>query len=518
MLLLAAGLALALLSSAGGGSVRLVAERAGGDVPAREPRETPDVRVALHLEESLDETGTVVWTAAFQAAWDALAQALGFPAGIPLDLPAPALDVRALNEGRLPPGLVPLGALTVIAGPATQETWNAIDRVSDRDRPAGAPSPNRDDVVVFARLKASARYGIPFFLHDRPIEFGPSGVAVRAYGLLQDASGEVPDRIRAQARIHIPGSQGSDVASRAVVVLTGTDGTRVVVSARPPGATLGATWADVSDVLDAVPSRAFERIDRLAIPRVGIRAKRSFDELLRATIGGNPDAWIEVAEESVTLTVDEKGADVDAEAVLVSVGAVPLRVNIDGPFLLALLAPGQERPYVVAWIGSAAALSRWDEPADPVPSRADVAPFLGDWTLDRPGSVEATVGMHWPASPSHRARRDDAQDKLRFRDSVRARYEKLTFDLTVSPNSAPSVTLRRPALPEPGPTRVALVLEGTRMRLLLGLPGRLDPDGEEQPTEERWTAVLHGDLLHLRCDARGELLVLRRRRDASGRR
>lgn len=36
------------------------------------PRATPNVLVAMHLEEPLDPTRTVVWTVAFQAAWDAL--------------------------------------------------------------------------------------------------------------------------------------------------------------------------------------------------------------------------------------------------------------------------------------------------------------------------------------------------------------------------------------------------------------------------------------------------------------
>lgn len=455
---------------------------------------TPNVYVALHLAEPLAADRTVVWTVAFQAAWDRLADTLGLKDGIRLEPPARPEAVRALNAGRLPPGIVDPGDLTVIAGPDDDATWSTYDRLSDRPRPEYERDPEGPGVVAFARLRASLRYETPFFVAERPLAFGPDGTEVTAWGLRADADGPVPTRMRAQARIHVPeGTPDDEIAAHAVIVLTGGSGKRLVLSMRTPGASLGATWEDVAATLASTEPREFQRVDVLTIPRVALVAERSFDEIAPAFLEGT-DQKLVVAQQHISLSVDERGADVDAEAVVVTVGAIPLVVEFDAPFLVALLAAGSETPYVLAWVGSADALSRWGAPVGLPLTPDEVAPFAGTWAIDEGASIEATLAAWKRLLINERERMD--------RRNVSGFLQGWTFELIIGEDGEASVRSQQPGLREHSAT-VPLRRDGARR--LLALPWG---DGGGPRT---WVVSRDGDHLLLSIPSQGLRLVLRRR-------
>lgn len=439
------------------------------EVAASAPRATPNVLVAMHLEEPLDPNRTVVWTVAFQAAWDALTDAVRTEWRLPefdLGPPAKSEDVRVLNAGRLRPGIVAPKDLTVIAGPATDEIWGAIDRASDRPRPVGAPPPRRQDLAAFARLRASIRYETPFHVEARPILFGSARTPVRGYGLEADANGEAADRMRAQVRLHVgETTAGGSAASPFVVVLTGSGGERVVVSGRPPMATLAATWNDVATTVRSTPAESFGRVDSLAIPRVSIAATRSFDGFVGAGIAGMPGSRLAVAQTDVRLTADEQGADVDSAGLLVAVGSTARRVEFDGPFLLAMIAKGTDQPFAVAWIGSADALSPWNQPVGRPLTKDEAFPFSGGWTLDREASIEATVARA-RASLGREVSRLSATEWATFRNGVRESLGHASFDLAVSPDGVATIETGRAGEP-PRRDLAPVTADGARRRLEL---------------------------------------------------
>jgi hypothetical protein len=487
------------------------------EAPDEDPaaRPTPNVLVAMHLQERIPTDRTIVWTAAFQAAWDALTEevrAKWHVAALDLGPPAPPEAVRALAAGRLAAGVVDPEGLTVIAGPATQGTWSEIDEASDSGRPAGTPPPNPSDLAAFARLRASIRYETPFHVETRPLVFGQSRTKVRSYGLEASATGPIAARRIDQVDLHVDRSLQDEWARKTVVVLKGSGGARVVVSGRPPKATLGATWNDVASAIRRIPAEAFSSVDRLAIPRVSIVAARSFDELVGAEVVGLPGSRLAVAREEVRLTADEKGAEVDAEAVIVAVGAESADVVFDGAFLLAMLAPRSDVPYAIAWIGSADGLSPWGEPVGRSLTAQEAKPFAGSWRVDPERSGDATFARQKAAlarsPPSWAPTEEDRQ-------ALRREFAAWRFDLDVAPDGTASFSGASDGAAPERPS-AALVRDGARVVLSYRVrhappaPGKLDPDHVPE-TEERYTVRREQDSLVLASLGGGLTIVLVRR-------
>jgi len=447
----------------------------------------------MHLREAIVPGQTIVWTAAFQAAWDALGDRLGGNGGIPLGSPVPPEDVRVLNLGRLAPGTIDSSLLTVVSGPASEETWTSIDRASGRARPPDAPLPDANDWVAFARLRASLAYEIPFEVHPMPFAWGDSPIAVRAYGFRADASGAAADRRRSQVRVHLNRGSGQPARS-AVAVLRGRDGSRLVLSARPPERTLAETWAEVAAFMAKTPADELNVTDSLTIPRVVLRASRSYDALVGAPIEGVPGASLALARQDVTLRADERGADVDAEAVLVAYGAIPLEVSFDGPFLLAMLAPESATPYAVAWIGSVAALARWDAPVGERLERGDAAPYSGRWTLDRDASSAATFERQRKALGGHGSGSSSLKD---LRSDVQRHFDGRDFELVAAVEGDVRVRSRWSKGDAEREIRGELRLEDGRVLLTV-----------QGPVERRWTLTLVDGRLLLHSDETNETLVL----------
>lgn len=246
------------------------------------------------------------------------------------------------------------------------------------------------------------------------------------------------------------------------------------------------------------------------MPRVSVVAGRTYEEVV--ALPDEPQGpWTRItyARQDVRLTADERGADVDAEAVLVAYGAMPRRVVLSGPFLLAMLAPGSDRPYVVAWIGTADALSRWGDPIGVPLCAAEAARFAGAWTLDPDASLRATVdfvlqqvGTSNPGMEPGRLLRD-----------LRPHFESRTFGLAIAADGAARVDARRPDGRTPRAS-VRLSRDGARVLLVVplprGSPSEGDGEGEDAAAEERWTVARDGEET-LRLTGSGEVLVLRRR-------
>lgn len=469
------------------------------------PRETPNVLVAMHLDEPLVPDRTTVWTAAFQAAWDAMGDAVQKEWGLPtfdLGPPAKPEDVKALNAGRLTPGVVDPKDLTVIAGPATEETWSKVEGASDRDPREGAPPPRGSDLVAFARLRASVRYEVPFDVGRAPLRFGSTRTRVRCYGLRSQTDGDAAERRRAQVSVHtVDDPLADDNAGRCVVVLAGADGSRVVVSGRPARPTLREAWNEAASVIRSAPP---ERLDSLWIPRVSFSAGRSYDNLVGAPVVGRDRTFLLVARQDMSLTADERGADVDAEAMIVLGIGQTIDVSFERPFLLALLAPGSDTPYALAWFGSADGLTRWEESIGRPMTAAEVKKMAGHWILLTDATVEATLA-NWGSAQKGRKRGGVERE----RESLRSTMANWTFDLTVAPDAIATLTYGRTKSTKAYPPTV-LVRDGARI-LLAARGASSDPAAEPVGEERRWFLSRDGDRLKVNEPGSGVVFILRRR-------
>ncbi len=500
-LLVAAGIPLGLF-------VRVEGVRGQGEDDALDteaepaPRETPNVLVAMHLDEPIVDGKTIVWTAAFQAAWDALGDTVKAEWRLPsfdLGPPAKPEDVKALNDGRLTAGTVNPKDLTVIAGPATEETWAQIERASDRySRELTLPlRPRKEDLVAFARLRARARYVVPFDVRTYPLPFGQEKTPVRAWGFPLHTAGDLAERMREQAVVHIEGGPGRDETRRAVVVLRAADASRVVVSGRPSKATLGETWRDVSEAMARTPADRFMSADLLWIPRVSLVTGRSFETLVGAPTVGVAGSRITLAREDVALTVDERGADLDAESVIHNYRSASKWIEFEGPFLLALLAPGSATPYALAWMGSADGLTRWDEAIRQRVTALEAKPFVGEWTLDQDESVRGTVARQLPALRKESPKTPEKDLASWARTALLEEQAEFGgFDLEIGSDGVARATIG-----DPPSTPALLVRDGARVALVVTTP----------TFSRRWFLSRDGDRLTLRALTGGLTLVLRRR-------
>jgi hypothetical protein len=303
--------------------------------------------------------------------------------------------------------------------------------------------------------------------------------------------------------LHVPNAPGEDLARHVVVVLKAKAGKRVVLSGRPPKATLAATWLDVRRLIASTQAKRFSVVDALAIPRVSIRTGRSYDEIAPApipAIGGR----LVLARQDVSLTVDERGADVDAEALLVAYGAMPRVVRFEGPFLVALLAPGRQDPYVLAWIGSPDALTAFDARVGRPPEAAQIRTLEGTWTLDPQRSLEATAD-HWRRISPQRKEVED-RDLVNLEAHFRTRRLRLLVrsDATVAIDTESS---------HKRATRVEgyLARDGARLLLIHPTVATTSEAGDERtPEDVRWTVIPGPGRLVLQAQPAGETLVLLR--------
>jgi hypothetical protein len=462
-------------------------------------RETPGVHVALHADEPLETDQTVVWTQAFQAAWDRLGDVLGARDGVRLGPPAREADWRALGAARLKEGEVARDLLQVVSGPATSATLRAAEALAGRSLPAGMSGEEDDDLVVCAALRAALRYEVPFVLMGEPLRFGSDEVAVRAYGVEESSTGDAIERMRAQVRLHMPEADAQrPVAELCVTVLTGRDGARLVLSGRPPKASLRATWRDAASVLASRPAEELRFIDSLAVPRVRLSVHREYPELVGAPVlDGLPGSRIGWASQGVTLVADERGTEVEAIAMLRDVGAVPRVVVYDRPFLLALLPAGRHEPCALAWIGSTEAFSPWGEDDEPAATATDVAGIWGAWRLDRDASLAAALEVQLPLL--------EPRERERHARYLKGWYERRRFELSISAVGAAAVDCAREG--EPPRDTPAVLRRGER-----GLVLDVDVATKFESITWRWTVDRAVDRLRLTHRKSSEVLVLGRAR------
>lgn len=235
---------------------------------------------------------------------------------------------------------------------------------------------------------------------------------------------------------------------------------------------------------------------RLTIPRIAIVAGRAFKEIAPAPFAAI-DAALVLARQDLRLVVDERGAEVDAEAVLVAVGALPLVIEIRGPFLVALLAAESNVPYVLAWIGSEHGLTPWGTAVGHPATRRQVRPLVGTWAVDLEQSLAATLAAMRRVLGPEEARRAGWN-----RSRLASWFRDWALELKIEPDGTAQATHDgKPNGPKSGNAR----LRRRGEHVFLDLPNRYG-----QGTEAR-AISREGSHLKLHVRSRSEVLILRRR-------
>jgi hypothetical protein len=331
------------------------------------------VRIAATLDTELAGGRDVVFCATLGLAWRAFRRLDGEPApALAEGAPAVARALDALAAG--PPALetcVPAEASVVAAGGA--EALGAA-REEVRARFPGTPA-----TMLPEALPVDGRFA--FAMLDRALAFEPvfEPASVSFAGaMVKGFRAEGKDAARAgNVVVHdFVGGQSFVVELRA----RGED--RIVVMALVPG-WMGAPAAGAPRSLGERVREALSRLERLPpaqralaedetflMPSLHIDESAGFPELTGAPIplANGGATRLDDARQSVRFRLDERGAQATSEARLASLGPPPRVLNVCGPFLVMLLRPGAEVPYLAAWIETAEAMERDAQQASPFPA------------------------------------------------------------------------------------------------------------------------------------------------------
>jgi hypothetical protein len=220
--------------------------------------------------------------------------------------------------------------------------------------PPTPSNPGPDDFVAYAYLYKNLAFAHPFN-DNAPLTF--AGTPVKDFGLTDRLSSEVFQQVE------IYDYQSPD--NFIVELKTKAKGDQLILAKITPGATLQATIDGVLQRMSANKPETAGHSDQLAVPKLNFDLKKEFDELQGLILVPSPAAKIksklriEKAEQLVRFQLNEKGAVLKSEAVIVmkALAMMPGHMMIfDKPFLIVMKQADSTKPYFALWVGNASLL------------------------------------------------------------------------------------------------------------------------------------------------------------------
>ena len=329
---------------------------------------------AMHSSwnEKLHARKNNLWCAVFQLCWDQLKNQTGGPVTV-----APrSKHVDLLNGSPFSRALLDPSAYVLSTGSANPASTEALRRELNESMPdldpnlTELPGPN-PSVRLFAALKKSIRYHEQLEGLPGPLQFkSTSGrTPVRAFG--KEPKGSNAGEAVLTETVYI----GDYVSDDDFIVVLRTEGGRddeVILALIEPGNTLSECWRRVDKRLTTPHrNRAVDSLregESLRVPVLDFHIRHDFEELIELTITnmpgpGRPPAVIKAAQETIAYRLDERGAELLAQAeVAITFGSMgieepppfdpqrPRHFVLDRPFLLAMREAGASHPYLLCWV------------------------------------------------------------------------------------------------------------------------------------------------------------------------
>jgi hypothetical protein len=322
----------------------------------------------------------VIWCATFQLAWDRLKTDLvGEP--IVLGSAGEALS-RKLNSATFPKNALAEDSFYAAAGRAGDGIVQMIQREMEKrfqDYKPALQEVEGSSIVAYAYLRASVRFGIPFFEKRTPLEFrDSSGKArsVKSFGIREEDD-YAYFKLRAQVDLLYAGagvqSDGTDasvfggnVAEFALDPDRGSVPYQIILAKVPRKETLSETWAYVEAKILGYPRGGADGIgcnETLLMPNIRLSTTQRFSELegengllMNARMKGYR---IASASQSIQFVLNRSGAELGSEAKMY-VMPIPRHFIVDGPFLVVLRKRGGREPFFALWVDNPEVLESWN--------------------------------------------------------------------------------------------------------------------------------------------------------------
>jgi hypothetical protein len=333
------------------------AETAGKAHLRAKAQELNYTHVVPTLETPISKGKNLIWCATFQVAWNELCTL----AGEDIRMDAEDASVALLNRKEVKREHLDAGTYYVKAGSADNGGFDKISQdLNDKFKGAASPEllPAKSALpagafMAYAYLFANLPFEWAFDRHDFPLDFG--GTKVESFGIAQYMKSHEKERL-ATTQLLIYSNNEKDVI---IELKTRRTDHRLYLAMVPPLATLGETAKDVLSRVKRIEPSSLREMMSLIVPVIDFDLTRDYEELTDRPLrvrkfDGQP---IVIAKQQIRFKLDERGAVLKSEAIIMTLGASPDLV-FNKPFLVLLQYQDNEMPYFAAWIDNPELLIR----------------------------------------------------------------------------------------------------------------------------------------------------------------
>jgi len=352
------------------------------ELPVPPPRslselvDTPlgDTSVVPAFTSVIPQGKNAVWCASFQLAWDRLRNDVS---GEPIVLGSGGEALaRRLNSGTFQTTALEDGSFYAAAGRAADGIVERIRRDMGKrfpDHPPALSDAGGSSIVAYAYLRASIKFGIPFFEHRSSLAFRDgTGKThpVKSFGIRPEDD-YAYYKLRAQVDVLYVGSGadsgefGGNVSEFALDPDRESNPYQVIVAKVPRKDTLSDLWDYVEAKILGYARRGGDGIgcnETFLTPNISLSTTHHFGELEGENgLFVNPKMRgfrMTSAVQSIQFVLNRGGAELGSEA-KVLVMPIPRHFIVDGPFLVVLRRRGDRKPFFALWVENPEVLESW---------------------------------------------------------------------------------------------------------------------------------------------------------------
>lgn len=316
-------------------------------VPLVNSKNLKATSITFNSEEKIVDGKNLVFCPTFQMAWDSLSGLVGEKIALSGD-PEP---VDILNKGYSMANSLSPDSYYTKAGYG-QNTVDTINKEL-KERFSEPPSLNLNlqpsDMIAYAYLFKTLSFAKAFDVMKEPLKFnGKENGAVKAFGI--NAFSPKFEELKKQIKLYSFSNNDDFI----VKLLGQSEKDEIILAKVPKEETLYKTYTTVMNRINGSKPDYFDPRDNLTIPVLNFNVGHNFTQLEGREFT-NPNSLgyaIETAYQRITFRLDETGASLASEALIVApiVMYQPKELVFDSPFILIMKEKDAQNPYLIMWI------------------------------------------------------------------------------------------------------------------------------------------------------------------------
>jgi len=312
--------------------------------------------VTPHLEQKIEHNKNVLWCGTFQLAWNEFCDL----AGGPIKVKPTSTMVDILNKRKTQKEDLDEKDYVAMAGKGKSfvaKIFAELDRKFE-----GQASPDllkkhaQTDInwITYAYLLKQLPFKYTFHRHYNELTF--QGTLIDYFGL-PTRYGSPPNLTKIAEQVTVLDYKNND--DFIVELKTTAENDQLILAKIPSKETLLETVKNVERRILKGKSSKLTDEEIIRVPVLDFDMLREYNELCGDTILAKDKdingTTIDIAAQSIRFKLDEKGAVLKSEGIMISIGASTLEIRsfiFDKPFLILLKRRNAENPYFTLWVGN----------------------------------------------------------------------------------------------------------------------------------------------------------------------